>query len=73
MYAISLKWPGNSLKLRQIRPQIGSKIHLLGVDRPLEWHISGDWLVVELPDKLQAAAKRPCQRAYTFRIEGVEG
>jgi alpha-L-fucosidase len=69
VYAISLDWPGKQLELKSVKPAEGSKIHLLGYKKPLEWTHKDGITTVVLPEKLQDEAKRPCKYAYTFRIE----
>ena len=71
VYAISLSWPGESLRLRNLAPRTGTKVQMLGVSEPLEWTLGElDDLVVKLPARLQVAANRPCQQAYVFKLEG---
>jgi len=71
VYAISLKWPGEMLKLNSVRPRTGSSIFLLGVEEPLRWRMDEHQrLIIEIPKNLQAEANRPCKQAYAFRIEG---
>jgi len=71
VYAISLSWPGESLRLRSLAPRPGTKVQMLGVSEALEWSMGEqDDLVVKLPARLQEAANRPCQQAYVFKFEG---
>jgi alpha-L-fucosidase len=71
VYAISLSWPGERFRLRSVTPRPGTTVRLLGVSKPLEWNMDElDGLVVKLPARLQEAAKRPCQQAYVFKLEG---
>jgi alpha-L-fucosidase len=70
VYAISLKWPGDTLALRSLRAKEGSAVTLLGFKEPLKWRNDGErGLVIEVPKELQDEAKRPCKQAYAFRIE----
>jgi alpha-L-fucosidase len=72
IFAISLGWPGERLRLRHILPRAGSSLRLLGVGAPLEWKLDDlDDLSIELPARLQTATNRPCEQAYVFRIEGT--
>ncbi|MBI4326826.1 MAG: alpha-L-fucosidase, partial [Chloroflexi bacterium] len=72
IYAISLSWPGESLRLRNLLPRPGSTVRMLGLTEPLEWKMDElDRLAVELPARLQEAANRPCQQAYVFKLEGA--
>ena len=71
VYAISLKWPGKTLSLKNVRAKEGAKIHMLGVKDPLNWRNDPtEGLVIEIPDYLQDGDNRPCKHAYVFKIEG---
>jgi len=72
VYAIALRWPGETLRLRSVRPKPGSEIRMLGCPKPLAWRYDPDeGMIVTMPDALQDEAKRPCKQAYAFRIEGT--
>jgi len=73
IYAISLKWVGKALNLKNIAPKEGSEIKMLGVESPLKWtYDEKKGLTIEIPKELSLEAKRPCKYAYTFKIEGAE-
>jgi hypothetical protein len=42
---------------------------MLGYKKPLEWSYSNGVTTVVLPEKLQDETKRPCNYAYTFKIQ----
>jgi len=67
VFAISLKWPGESLTLRALRAREGSRVTMLGVNTPLKWRQGPDGLVIQIPDAI--AQNKPCEQAFTFRIE----
>ncbi|MCB9274971.1 MAG: alpha-L-fucosidase [Lewinellaceae bacterium] len=70
VYATCLKWPGEVLQLKYVRPQEGSTIELLGYDKPLAWWFSPrDGLAIQLPAELQEAPNRPCRYAWAFRMK----
>ena len=69
VFAISLEWPGNQLKLNAVRPADKSSIYMLGYDEPLKWRYQNGITTITLPSKLQKASNRPCDYAYTFRIQ----
>jgi alpha-L-fucosidase len=69
VYAISLDWPGKQLELKSVKPAVGSKVFLLGYKKPLEWNHQNGVTTILLPDKLQKDTNRPCDYAWTFRIE----
>jgi alpha-L-fucosidase len=68
VYAISLEWPGKQLALKSVEPAQGSKIYLLGYDKPLKWTYNNGVTTITLPADLQKEANRPCNYAYTFKI-----
>lgn len=71
VYATSLGWPGDTLRLRSIRARPGSAIHMLGYRPALAWHADPEGAtVIDLPAALQEVSKRPCKQAYAFRITG---
>jgi alpha-L-fucosidase len=67
VYAISLKWPGSQLAVRSVRAVEGSPVHLLGVQRPLSWKRSGDFVIVDTP--AGAAEHPPCRQAFAFKFQ----
>ena len=69
VYAISLEWPGNQLKLNSVKPAEKSQIYMLGYKEPLKWSYQNGVTTISLPAKLQKSSNRPCNYAYTFRIE----
>jgi alpha-L-fucosidase len=71
VYAISLEWPGKELELNAVQSVAGSKIYLLGYKEPLKWTVKNGKTIVTLPEKLQKASNRPCDYAYTFKIENM--
>jgi len=71
VYAIALKWPGESLNVKSVRPREGTSIAMLGVKDPLKWRLDDvKGLVIDIPAELQGEEKRPCKQAWAFRIEG---
>ena len=70
VYAHCLKWPGEKLVLRTVRARRESRITMLGVPQPMDWHQEGDaGIVINLPPALQDEDSRPCRHAFTFKIE----
>jgi alpha-L-fucosidase len=69
-YALSLVWPGTSLTLRSLQPKPGSRVFLLGYERPLAWsYAAATGLRIQLPAELQNEASRPCRFVYCFKFE----
>jgi alpha-L-fucosidase len=69
VYAISLDWPGKELSLKSVQPAAGSKIYMLGYNEPLKWIFKDGVTTITLPAKLQKETNRPCEHAYTFKIQ----
>ncbi|MES2307220.1 MAG: alpha-L-fucosidase [Verrucomicrobiota bacterium] len=69
VYLICLKWPGEKLQSRMVKPVEGSAIQMLGVKQNLTWRQEGDTLTVDLPAELQNESSRPCPQAFVFKIE----
>jgi alpha-L-fucosidase len=67
VYVFSTKWPGRTLRVKNLRPVEGSKVTMLGVSEPLRWTVDGDELVVEIPEAVDA--KRPCAHVWGFKLE----
>jgi hypothetical protein len=68
IYAFVLKWPGEKLLLRSVRPAAGSAIQMLGTDVPLKWSVSSAGLEIEIPAGMQDESRRPCRFAWGFQI-----
>jgi alpha-L-fucosidase len=72
VYALCLKWPGKRLTLKTVRPEVGSAITMLGVEKPLRWRFDGaKGLVIDLPERLQDEKNRPCTAAWAVKIRRV--
>jgi len=69
VYAIMKEWPGQELKLKGIKTEKGSKIEMLGYDKPLEWINSDLGTSVKLPNQLQDESNRPCEHAWVLKIK----
>jgi hypothetical protein len=61
------------LTLKTVRPKDGSRVTLLGVERELPWKFdSALGTTITLPENLQQAGNRPCEYAWSLRIETPE-
>ena len=69
VYVIRTTWPGERLELMHVSPKEGSEIFLKGFEIPLNWNIEGDVTIIEIPEILNDIANRPCDYAWSFRIE----
>jgi alpha-L-fucosidase len=70
VYAIALQWPEHELLLTTVKPRPGSAIRMLGYSKPLSWKLdSARGLSIAIPAELQDPARRPCEYAWSFKIE----
>jgi len=69
-YAIALKWPGKTLRLKSVQARPGARVSLLGFEQPLQWRSEERGVAIEIPEALQNEKDRPCKIAWAFRIEG---
>jgi alpha-L-fucosidase len=69
VFAFTEKWPGTELLIKSVTPKKGSKVVMLGYDKPLKWSVTDQGLKIFIPDALQTPANRPCEHAWTFQIE----
>jgi alpha-L-fucosidase len=65
VYAIELKWPGNTAVLHSLHAKEGSNVTMLGAAAPTNWHQDGNDLVIELPQNAGDAA----EPSWVFKIE----
>ena len=75
IYAISLDWPSDEVTIKYLAGEnnednyVGlyeseiESIKMLGVDEELEWKMTEDGLTIKPPDE------KPCEHAFTFKIE----
>ncbi|MDR0757768.1 MAG: alpha-L-fucosidase [Tannerella sp.] len=70
VYAFAEKFPEKELVIPSVTPKKKSKVRLLGYSKPLKWSLAdGGGVRVEIPDALQSAENRPCEYAWTFKID----
>lgn len=73
LYAITTQWPGNSIKIKNVRPKSGTKIKMLGYEKALEWNDLGEeGTEILIPADLQKEENRPCDYAWVFKMKGEE-
>ncbi len=68
VYAFTLKWPGDKLVLRTVKPANNSRIRMLGTTEPLKWNLTADGVEVQIPTGMQEESRRPCRLAWAFEI-----
>lgn len=73
VYAILLRWPGREVALKSVRPRPDSRITLLGSNVVLPWKFdSAGGTTISFPENLQMAKNRPCDHAWSLKIESLE-
>lgn len=74
VYAILTAWPGTQVALKSVRPKANSSAQLLGSDSAVAWRYDADrGTTFSFPENLQPPANRPCDYAWTLKIEATEG
>jgi hypothetical protein len=72
-YAITTVWPGSSVIIKNIKPQKGAKVKMLGFSEILEWNDLGEeGTEILIPESLQEEDNRPCDYAWVFKMKGEE-
>jgi alpha-L-fucosidase len=72
-YAILTQWPGARVTLNSVRPKAKSDVILLGSNTVLPWNFdSGQGTTIMFPENLQQASNRPCEYAWSLKIEATE-
>jgi alpha-L-fucosidase len=73
VYAILSDWPGKQITLKAIQPKPNSKVTLLGLNTGLSWKFdSSVGTTITFPENLQQASNRPCEHAWSLKIEAAE-
>ncbi len=74
VYAILTEWPGAQVTLKTVRPKERSRVTMLGAETEMKWKFdSASGTTITLPENLQQPANRPCDHAWTLKIEPAEG
>ena len=69
LYAITPKWPGKELRLRDVRAGGDTGVTFLATGADLSWRSEGDDVVIALPEFDPDLAGR--QAAYAFRVSDI--
>lgn len=70
VYAILTKWPGKQITLNAVRPKAGSKTFMLGSGAALPWAFDSiRGTTFTFPENMQQASNRPCDFAWSLKIE----
>jgi alpha-L-fucosidase len=67
VYAITLKWPGESLTIQTLRAAPGSQIAMLGSNKPLKWRQSGAGLVIDMDESTKTGGNAELPRAFKIQ------
>jgi alpha-L-fucosidase len=69
-YAIMTAWPGRQITLTTVRPRPNSTVTLLGSTTPIRYTFdAARGTTFTLPETLQRESNRPCDHAWSLRIE----
>ncbi len=69
LYCICPIYPKDQLTVKDITIKSGSKVTLLGYDKPLKWKKRGSDIVIEVPHLVPS--ELPCKDAWTFKLSGL--
>jgi alpha-L-fucosidase len=69
LYAISLAWPGKTLKLENPTPGPETRVEMLGVG-PVSWKAAEKGMTIEIP--ALSVAELPCRHAWVFKLTGLQ-
>ena len=71
-YAILTEWPGTHVILTSVRPKPNSEVNLLGSNTALPWKFDASrGTIITFPENLREVGNRPCQYAWSLRIEAL--
>jgi hypothetical protein len=60
--------------LESVIPKPGSKVTLLGANASLTWKFdSAKGTIISIPEALQQSNNRPCESAWSLKIESSAG
>ena len=71
LYAISPKWPGKELAVKNMQGKAGMEVTLLGYDGALKWENRGKDIIVRLPDYDPGRFGGDKGLAYAFKFTGL--
>jgi alpha-L-fucosidase len=71
LYAISPRWPGKELVVKDVRAERKSEVTWLATGQTLKWKNKGGNLVIAMPEFAPNAVSPGLQAAYAFRITEI--
>jgi alpha-L-fucosidase len=70
VYVILTEWPGAQVVLRELQPKAGSNVELLGSQARLPWKYDpARGTIIAFPESLQQPSNRPCDFAWSLKLE----
>jgi alpha-L-fucosidase len=73
IYALPSRWPGAQVILTRVRPHPRCRIVLLGSNAELQWKWdSTSATMIDLPENLQQPSNRPCDFAWSLKMEAAD-
>jgi alpha-L-fucosidase len=70
-YGIALQQPKKTINFKHLKPKEGSKVYLLGYDKPLNWKFDeAQRLTIDVP--AAATKDKKLSHAWVFKVEGEE-
>ncbi|MDR1743046.1 MAG: alpha-L-fucosidase, partial [Dysgonamonadaceae bacterium] len=69
VYAFTNDLSGMEIRLKSVPVQAGTKVSLLGYNKPLKWEFSNNELVISVPKDLLSKMPPVAQEYWTFKIE----
>ena len=70
VYAISLAWPGKTLKLESPATTPQTQVRMLGLPQALTWRPNEKGLVISVPE--MSVSEIPCRSAWVFELTGLK-
>ena len=69
LYVLTTRWPEGPVEIPGLGLRRDMEVHMLGVDKKIEWKRSGQRIIIEVP--VLSPAEIPCRYAYVFRISNA--
>jgi alpha-L-fucosidase len=70
IYAFVNNFTAKTLIISSVKPVKGSRITILGYDKPLKWKQAADGcIIIKIPRAIKSPAKRPCEYLWTLKFD----
>ncbi len=70
LYAITPRWPGKKLILKDVAASKNTVVTMLGLKKPLRWKAVDGNIVIDVPQL--SVDQLPCEYAYSFKLTGIK-